>query len=182
MRSPVNPEQLRLALDAALSPGLDVLEAVIADDGPPLADRIDASRWRIELPGLPTDRVRHAVAAFMQAGEIPVERVTKQGRRRFDTRAAVVAMTVNAPSLTPDATDGQPCAILDLVVRQVTPSVRPDDVVAGLQVVADLAPPVAPRVTRLAQGRLTGQGGIVDPFRMGEAVFHASTEIGHSSE
>jgi hypothetical protein len=56
------------------------------------------------------------------------------------------------------------CAILDLVVRQVTPSVRPDDVLSGLRVVADLEPPVPPRATRLAQGTLTAQGEIVDPL------------------
>jgi hypothetical protein len=42
--------------------------------------------------------------------------------------------------------------------------VRPDDVLAGLRVVADLEPPVPPRATRLAQGRLTGHGEIVDPL------------------
>jgi hypothetical protein len=31
-------------------------------------------------------------------------------------------------------------------------------------VVADLEPPVPPRATRLAQGRLTAQGEIVDPL------------------
>ena len=69
-----------------------------------------------------------------------------------------------APTGAPGAADGPPCAILDLVVRQVTPSVRPDDVLAGLRVVADLEPPVPPRATRLAQGRLTAQGEIVDPL------------------
>src|SRR5262245_44602201 len=123
LQSPVDPEDLRLALDAALSPGLDVLAVVIADDGPPLADRIDASRWRVELPGVPVDRARQAVAAFMEAAEAQVERMTKQGRRRFDARAAVVAITVDAPLVKPAATGEQPCAILDLVVRQVTPSV-----------------------------------------------------------
>jgi hypothetical protein len=42
--------------------------------------------------------------------------------------------------------------------------VRPDDVLSGLRVVADLELPVPPRATRLAQGALTAQGGIADPF------------------
>jgi len=67
-------------------------------------------------------------------------------------------------------------------VRQVTPSVRPDDVLAGLQVVADLAPPAPVRVTRLAQGRLTGQADIADPLRAGDAMLRASAVIGESSE
>jgi hypothetical protein len=57
-----------------------------------------------------------------------------------------------------------PCAILDLVVRQVTPAVRPDDVLSGLRVVAGLEPPVPPRATRLAQGTLTPQGEMLDPL------------------
>lgn len=58
-----------------------------------------------------------------------------------------------------------PCAILRLVVRHVTPAVRPDDVLSGLRAAADLAPPVATSVTRLAQGPLDAETGTVtDPF------------------
>src|SRR5215467_12501181 len=67
LQSPVDPEALRVALDAALSPGLDVLEAVEARPGPALADLLEASRWRIELPGLGLERVRPAVEAFLAA-------------------------------------------------------------------------------------------------------------------
>src|SRR5690348_13569796 len=83
LRDEVDPGRLRLALDAALSPGLDVLEAVTADGGA-LADRIDVSRWRIELDGVSPERLAAAVAAFEAASEVLVERMTKQGRRRFD--------------------------------------------------------------------------------------------------
>jgi radical SAM-linked protein len=160
LRRRVEPEQVRKALDAALSPGLDVLEAVEAHGGS-LADRIDASHWRIELGEVPEDRAAGAVAAFLDAPEVLVERLTKQGRRRFDARGPVVRLTsMGAPS----GVNAAQCAILDLVVRQVTPSVRPDDVLSGLRVVADLAPPAPPRVTRLAQGTLTAQGEFVDPL------------------
>ena len=52
LQARVDPAELRAALDAALSPGLDVLDAVEAPRAGSLADRIDASRWRIELPGV----------------------------------------------------------------------------------------------------------------------------------
>src|SRR6188472_4493375 len=54
LRAVVDPAELVRALDAALSPGLDVLEAVESPltGGGSLADRIDASSWRIELPGI----------------------------------------------------------------------------------------------------------------------------------
>src|SRR5688572_12150667 len=55
LRERVDPEQLRAALDSALSPGLDVVEAVEARTTDSLADRITASRWRLELPGVSYD-------------------------------------------------------------------------------------------------------------------------------
>ncbi len=164
LQAAVDPAQLRSALDAALSPGLDVLDAVIATEGTSLADRIGASRWRLELPGIDTQVAQQAVESFLAAGEVLVERMTKQGRRSFDARSAVTFLAVTEQSDVPSGADGTPCAIIDLVVRQVTPAVRPDDVLSGLRVVAGLAPPVPPRVTRLAQGLLTPQGEIVDPL------------------
>ncbi len=164
LQAPVDPAQLRVALDAALSPGLDVLDAVVATEGTSLADRIDASSWRLELPGVTAETAGQAVAAFLAAEEVLVERMTKQGRRAFDARAAVSFCTVTEQSGVPSGAGGTPCAIIDLVVRQLTPAVRPDDVLSGLRVVAGLEPPVPPRVTRLAQGMLTPQGEIVDPL------------------
>jgi radical SAM-linked protein len=162
LQAPMEPAALVQALDAALSPGLDVLEAVTAPEGTSLADRMEASRWRIELPGVEAEPLRRAVAAFVAAGEVLVERLTKQGRRTLDARSPVVM--INAGEQAPSEAAGVPCAILDCVVRQVTPAVRPDDVLSGLRVVADLESPVPPRATRLAQGPLTAQGEIVDPL------------------
>ncbi|HEY8451066.1 MAG TPA: TIGR03936 family radical SAM-associated protein [Natronosporangium sp.] len=163
LRERMDPEAVRAALDAALSPGLDVLDAVEARTGS-LTDRIDASRWQVELPGVDPDVLRQAVSAFEAAPEVLVERVTKQGRRSLDVRGPVVRIGVQEPGQPPSGFTDVPCAILDLVVRQVTPTVRPDDVLAGLRVVADLEPPVPPRATRLAQGTLTAQGEIADPL------------------
>ncbi|MGK5742308.1 TIGR03936 family radical SAM-associated protein [Micromonospora sp. URMC 103] len=163
LQAPVDPAALRAALDAALSPGLDVLDAVVGTGGS-LADRIEASSWRVELPEIDTAALRAAVDAFAAADEVQVERMTKQGRRVFDARNAVMSIDVVAPTPTPSGGPAVPCAILEVVVRQVTPSVRPDDVLSGLRVVAGLEPPVPPRVTRLAQGTLTAQGEIVDPL------------------
>lgn len=163
LREPVDPQELRAALDAALSPGLDVLDAVVAGGGS-LADRIEASHWRIELPEVDPAVLERAVSAFTAADEVLVERMTKQGRRTFDARSAVIHIDVAASTETPSGVPAVPCAILELVVRQVTPAVRPDDVLSGLRVVADLEPPVSPRVIRLAQGTLTAQGAIADPL------------------
>jgi hypothetical protein len=96
-----------------------------------------------------------AVAAFEAATSIEVERMTKNGRRIFDARSAVVSMR---------ATEGDDCAILALVVRHVTPAVRPDDVLSGLRSVSDLVTPVPPAATRLAQGLLTAEGEVADPL------------------
>jgi radical SAM-linked protein len=164
LRDRVDPADLVRALDAALSPGLDVLDAVEARTGS-LPERIEASAWRIDLPGVTPEAAEAAVAAFLAAPEVPVERLTKQGRRTLDARAPVeILHVVRATDAAPSEVTGAPCAILDLVVRQVTPSVRPDDVLSGLRVAADLELPVPPRATRLAQGTLAAQGQIVDPL------------------
>src|SRR5207244_3699649 len=128
----VEPGWLRDALDASLPPGLDVLECVEAGAGS-LADRIDASLWRIELPGVPVETLSAAVEGFLARDRVEVQRMTKDGRRALDARAAVVSARCAGAPAQGDLAD---CAILDMVVRQVTPAVRPDDVLAALRAVA----------------------------------------------
>ena len=96
--------------------------------------------------------------------------MTKSGLRTFDARAAVLRLALvdrrgPAGRGVRSRPDRAPCAILDLVVRHVTPAVRPDDVLTGLRVVADLVPPMPVHMTRLAQGPLDPQTGDVgDPL------------------
>jgi radical SAM-linked protein len=156
LAAPVDPAALRAALDAALPDGLDVLEVVAAGPGS-LADRMAASLWRIELPGVPLAAARAAVAAFLARAEVGVERLTKTGRRTVDVRHAVVRMDAAA------AADGDR-AILEAVVRQVTPSVRPDDVLAALRLAAGLAPAAPPLAVRVAQGPLEDNEAVGDPL------------------
>ena len=57
-----DPDELREALDAALPPDVAVLEVVEAAEGTgSLADRIDTSVWRVELPGLTLAELAPAV-------------------------------------------------------------------------------------------------------------------------
>src|SRR4051812_1274713 len=147
-------EDLRRALDASLPDGIDILEAVDGPVGTSLPDRIEASRWAIKLPGADPAVGQTAVEAFLAADTIPVERLMKAGMRTLDARAAVVDMRAESGD----------CAILHLVVRHVTPAVRPDDVLSGLRIAADLVPPVPPEATRYAQGPLTETGEVGDPL------------------
>jgi radical SAM-linked protein len=144
------PDQLRAALDAALPVGLDILE--VGEAVPPaLADRIEASHWRLELSGVGVGELEGAVAALLRAEAAPVDKITKDGRRTVDARAPVVLARVSQRA----ESDGEAaCAILDLVVRHATPAVRPDDVLTALRQVGALSTPVTPQVTRLAQGLL----------------------------
>lgn len=144
----LDPEAVRRALDEALPPGLDVLDVVEVRTGD-FADRLEASVWHLELPGVSADELATAVAALLAADSVEVQRLTKSGIRTFDARGPVALADLGG-----ERADEAPCAILDLVVRHVTPAVRPDDVLAALRLVADLVPPVPPRVTRLAQGPL----------------------------
>ena len=153
--------RLRDALDESLPAGIDVVDVVEAPAGTSLPDRVQASHWSIRLPGVDEPALRRAVAAFLAAESVLVERLTKNGRRTFDARAAVVRMAAAGAAATEA---DRRCATLDLVVRHVTPAVRPDDVLAGLRSVADLVPPVPPEATRLAQGPLTELGEVGDPL------------------
>jgi radical SAM-linked protein len=153
----VEPAAVAGALDAALPDGLDVLAAATAAGGA-LADRIDASRWSIELPGVAPDALGAALEALLARESLVVERVTPSGRRQIDVRAALVDAQVSAA----DRIDV--CAILTAVVRHTTPAVRPDDVLGALDVVADLRPPVPPKATRTAQGLLDDGGVLADPL------------------
>ncbi|WP_328223067.1 TIGR03936 family radical SAM-associated protein [Streptomyces sp. NBC_00104] len=187
-----DPEKLRILLDESLPTGLDIVDAVEARTSG-LADRLTASVWELRLDGVdPADAAR-AVEAFKAADLVEVQRRTKNGLRTFDARAAVVDLDSRdgrdashgpdgseTPGPQPAASVGstgaagaaplagptdQPCAILRLVVRHVTPAVRPDDVLSGLRAVADLAPPVPAAVTRLAQGLFdAATGTVTDPL------------------
>ena len=154
----VDPARLSADLDAALPEGLDVLEVVEATPGS-LADRLETSRWRIDLAGVPVEVAEQAVAAFLARDSVAVERMTKKGLRTFDSRAAVLGLTVTAY-------DGQAAGSrLDVVVRHTVPAVRPDDVLTALAQVGGLEPAGAPLMTRLAQGPSDeASGAIGDPL------------------
>ncbi|HET7327146.1 MAG TPA: TIGR03936 family radical SAM-associated protein [Nocardioidaceae bacterium] len=159
LREGSDPEVVHRNLDAALPDGLDILACVPSPPGG-LADRLEASHWRIRLAGQRIDEVEAAVTAFLARDAIEVERMTKKGVRSFDCRAAVVRLAVAA---VPDS--AEECAILDVVLWHGNPSVRPDDVLAGLREVGGLALGVPARHTRLAQGPLDPRTGTVgDPL------------------
>ena len=150
------PEAVRAALDAALPADVAVLECVeAAEGGGSLADRIDAAVWRVELPGVEPDQLATAVGEFLARDVVEVPKRTKNGVKDVDARGAVTSASAA----------GEPgCAILHMVVRQATPAVRPDDVLAALAAVADLRPPSPPRAVREAQGRLDDTGTVADPL------------------
>ncbi|MFJ9584913.1 TIGR03936 family radical SAM-associated protein [Streptomyces acidicola] len=172
-----DPDKLRELLDESLPAGLDIVDAVEARTSG-LADRLTASVWELRLDGVTPEEAERSVVAFKAAETIEVERQTKKGMRAFDARAAVVDLEAVPETHSPQPTASgvvgvaalsgptdQPCAILRLVVRHVTPAVRPDDVLSGLRAVADLAPPVPAAVTRLAQGLFDEETGTVtDPL------------------
>jgi radical SAM-linked protein len=151
-----DPEAVRAALDAALPEEVAVLECVEAAEGTgSLADRIDTSVWRVELPGVSLQELQRAVEGFLAADVVTVAKRTKNGLRDIDAREAVTSAS---------AAEGDGCAILHVVVRQLTPAVRPDDVLAALAAVADLHPPLPARAVREAQGRLDDSGTVADPL------------------
>ena len=184
-------------LDAALPDGIDVIDVTedaggsgqpSAGSSPASSSRtsssrassggfahLEASLWRMALPGVAPEAARRGVARFLARAEAPVERLTDKGVRHLDARAAVVEMTVLDTNV---AETGSPvaagpdggaraaeaglegCAILRMVVLHTAPAVRPEDIVTALREQDGIVPSSPPMTTRLAQGQraqLTGQ-------------------------
>lgn len=147
-----DPESLRRQLGSVLPPVLPIIRVVEASGGP-LPERMQASRWLLDLGAADRAELATAVAEYLAADALQVERNTKKGVRRFDVRAAVLAMTV---------TDG---GQVEVVIRHGEPLVRPDDVAKALR---SLRPGLdtgrSVLSTRLAQGPLEPSGDIADPL------------------
>ena len=169
-------------LDAALPDGIDVIEVTApgpqgqggrAGGVPPEAGgsggsplrattfHLEASEWRVVLPGVGPAAAQQAVASFLALDEAPVERRTDKGVRRLDARAAVVEMSVvTLDGITADPEGGQraavtgqeDCAILRMVVLHTAPTVRPEDILTVLRERNGIAASSPPLTTRLAQG------------------------------
>jgi radical SAM-linked protein len=143
------PADVRERLDAALPDGIDVIEVVEMSGSDALL--LEASEWEMILPGVSPEQAARAAEAFLAAPVAEVERLTSKGIRRFDTRAAVVTLELDRRARAERVAG---CAILRMVVRQMTPAVRPDDILAALRHMSALEPSSPPLVTRLAQGPL----------------------------
>jgi radical SAM-linked protein len=153
-------------LSAALPDGMDVIEVVEAPGSwVSTAARLEASGWEVVWPGVSPATARAVCEAFLAVPSAVVERLTNKGLRRMDVRAAVVSMQVDDDGDDPaDARRGETgravtCAILRIIVRQVTPAVRPEDILTALRQAAaasgsELAPSAPARVTRVWQGPL----------------------------
>lgn len=142
-------DEVREALDAALPPGLDIVDIVQAGPGS-LADRLEASEWRIELPGSEPTELAAAVATFLAADAVTVDRMTKRGMRAIDVRGAVVLLQTRGDAVF-------------AVVRATVPTVRPDDIIAALRE-KGLGATGTPVAQRLQQGPLRGTA-VGDPLR-----------------
>lgn len=150
LREVVDPAATMALLDEALPEGLDLVDVVVSEGGS-LADRLQASSWRIDIDA-PAEQIASSVAGFLAADEVMVERMTKRGLRTFDARAAVVSL---------EALDGG----VALVLRHQELAVRADDVIKGLASYG-LQPVTVPLLTRLAQGPFDEVTGTIgDPLR-----------------
>ncbi|GAA3064213.1 hypothetical protein GCM10020000_54760 [Streptomyces olivoverticillatus] len=72
-----DPARLRELLDESLPDGLDIVDAVEVHT-PSFADRLQASVWELRLDGVGVEEAEKAVAAFMAAETVEVQRRTKK--------------------------------------------------------------------------------------------------------
>jgi len=145
----LDPDDVRDRLDAALPDGIDVIE--VADLAAAPAPRLEASEWKVVLPGVAEQDAASAVEVFLAAAHVEVDRLTSNGVRRLDTRSAVVSLELDRRAM---ADERSGCAILRMVVRHMTPAVRPEDILVAFRRMSALEPSSPAVVTRLAQGPL----------------------------
>lgn len=151
--------EVRDQLDAALPDGIDVID--VTEEASSLgALTFEASEWEVALPGVGLAEAAAAAETFLAQDGVEVERLTSKGMRRMDARAAVVTMQAGWRSADEPAAG---YAILRMVVRHVTPAVRPDDILTALRRVAGLVPSSPPLVTRLVQGPLVAVAAAAGP-------------------
>lgn len=162
-----DPVATREELNAALPAGLDVLDVVEART-PDLVSRLAASRWRIEIPDATVDELTAAWSEIWAADALPVQRMMKQGLRTLDLRPALISGGVE------DAGEGG--ALLEVTVANVTPTVRPDELLVALREVGRLAGVAPARATRLAQGPVTPAGLVGDPLAADREVARAAAD------
>src|SRR5262249_24578686 len=143
--SPCEPGDVRARLDAALPDGIDVIEVAERGHELPLT-HLEASLWQLTLPGVPLSAAQEAVPPFLSTTRGEGERVTKKGMRRVAARGAVISMELDRRAI---GAQPEGSGILRMVVRHMTPAVRPDDILAALNRVAGLTPSAPPLVTRL---------------------------------
>ena len=154
--------QVRERLNATLPDGIDVIDVTEDPEG---RKALEASQWRVVVPGVAPVAAEQAVAGFLALSEAPVERLTDKGVRRLDARSAVVTLDVLGPAdphggPRASVTGVQDCAILRMVVLNTAPAVRPDDVLTALREQHGLVPSSPPMITRLAQGSLASLAGM----------------------
>lgn len=149
-----DPDKVLTVLGTEMPPGMEVLE-VVETDRTPFTELLTASAWLI-APAGEVAELAEAVEAVMTAETVEVERMTKSGMRTFDVRAALIGL---------DVSDGK----LRLMLRHVTPLVRPDDVLRALAEKCPALDVDAARATRLAQGACDEDASgvstvLADPF------------------
>ncbi len=174
----VEPDAFRARLDAALPEGIDVIE--VSDLAVAPAPRLEASLWQVVLPGVAADEAASAVQAFLAAAHAEVERLTSNGVRRLDTRAGVVSLELDRRAM---ADEQSGCAILRMVVRHLTPAVRPEDILVAFRHMSALEPASPAVVTRLAQGPLGIDTAAVEASAPGPDVLaHSASYSGSPAQ
>jgi len=145
-----DPQKVAAALNDVLPHGFVILD--VAEGRPEsLGDLLQVSDWRMTLAEARPGVLADAASRLLDRDEYTVERLTKNGMRTFDVRAAVLILR---------AIDDQ---TLELRSVHQAPLVRPDDVVTALRQL-DARVPAQALLTRLAQGPLVGER-IGDPLR-----------------
>lgn len=141
-----DPGLVRKNLAAAMPDGFPVVDVREAGD-----QNFEASVWEVTVASADPSTMAGAVRAYEMASQAVVSRMTKNGLRTFDTKAAVKSLAVSGAQA------------LTMVIRHTEPLVRPDDVVNALRALGLDAGQIPPLMKRLRQGPTSDLVASVQP-------------------
>lgn len=144
LAEPVAPDAFVAQANRYCPPGLRLLEArAVACKGDALFAGLDVAEYRLTLsvpPSVGAGAVEAAVAAFLSAAAVEVEKETKRGNRLVNIRELVHALQVETVLPAPSG-EGSVVNLRTLLQSGQQGSLKPALLLEGLKLIA---PPIAP--------------------------------------
>lgn len=146
---PCDPSDVKSVLNQHLPDGFRIVSVAVAS-GIKLANRLEASQWRLHIPDASPAAVAEAVAGFLAADRVLIMRQSKKKERQINVREQVLQLKADATTVL-------------ATIRHSEPTIRPDELFEVLQRFSHQLGEIM-LAHRLIQGPLGEDGTIKDPL------------------